>query len=264
MLLAFDVGNSNIKLGLLDGKKGIAGKVYDKMRISSKVQRSADEYYLITEQFLKRNQCSWPTVEGIISSSVVPVISAELAIFFEQYSSKPYLTLGPGTQTGLTICTEYPHELGADLIANAVGACYLSQGSPCIAVAFGTATTFTVINGQRELLGTAIAPGVETALASLVENTALLRQVKLEMPQSPIGHNTQESIHAGLILGTLGAVEYLIQQQLAVLHKKNESSQVKIYSTGFFGQFYQQHSNYLGEFQENLLFLGLQQIWCRN
>ena len=254
MLLAFDVGNSNIKIGLL------GGQVLGKMRISSQVHRTSDEYYIFVEQFLKHNRYDWSEIEGVIISSVVPLISGELSIFLEEHVAKPYVILGPGIKTGLKICTEHPHELGADLVANAVGASYLSQGKPCIAIAFGTATTFTAVNGRSELLGVAIAPGVETALTSLVKNTALLRQVKLEIPRSSIGRNTQEAIRAGSILGSLGAVEYLVQRQLAELR----TPEAQIYSTGFFGKFYQQHSRYLGEFQEDLLFLGLQQIWLKN
>ncbi len=263
MLLAFDVGNSNVKIGLLEKIGQAPTKIYDKIRISSQLQRTADEYHLFTEQFLKKNQCNWEKLEGVIISSVVPLITGELSIFLEKCAHKPYLILGPGVKTGLKICTDHPHELGADLVANAAGAYHLSHGRPCIAIAFGTATTFTVVNQQGELLGVAIAPGIETALTSLVKNAALLRQVKLEMPRSAVGRNTQEAIRAGLILGNLGTIEYLIEQQFSELNDDN----VKIYSTGFFGKFYQKHSQYLkkfGEFQENLLFLGLQEIWSKN
>ncbi|WGK70213.1 type III pantothenate kinase [Candidatus Haliotispira prima] len=262
MLLAFDVGNSNVKIGLL----GEDGRVHDKMRISSQLQRTADEYNVFVNQFLQQNQFVWQDIEGIIISSVVPLITGELSIFLEKHVEQPYAILGPGAKTGLKINTEHPHELGADLVANAAGAYYLSQGKPCIAIAFGTATTFTVVNSRSELQGVAIAPGVETALVSLVKNTALLRQVKLEMPRSSIGRNTQEAIRAGLILGNLGTVEYIVQQQLRELRQAagDPELDIKLYSTGFFGKFYQQHSHCLGEFEEDLLFLGLQQIWQKN
>ena len=267
MLLAFDVGNSNVKIGLL----AEAGCVRGKMRINSQLQRTADEYCVFVDQFLRQNCCSWPDIEGIIISSVVPLITAELSIFLERHVDKPSVILGPGVKTGLKICTEHPHELGADLVANAVGAYHFSRGAPCIAIAFGTATTFTAVNGRGELLGVAIAPGVEASLVSLVKNTALLSQVKLQMPQSSIGRNTQEAIRSGFILGNLGAVEYLVEQQLTELRQISQAQRpgdsgwnVHIYSTGFFGRFYHQHSQCLGEFQEDLLFLGLQQIWYKN
>ncbi len=262
MLLAFDVGNSNIKIGLLETQ----GNVCAKMRISSQLERTADEYNVFVNQFLHQNQCEWPNIEGIIISSVVPLITGELSIFLERHTEQPYIILGPGVKTGLKISTEHPHELGADLVANAAGAYALSRGEPCIAVAFGTATTFTAVNGRGELLGVAIAPGIETALGSLVKNTALLRQVELEMPHSSIGRSTQEAIRAGLILGNLGAVEYIVEQQLAELRQAagNPELEIQLYSTGFFGKFYQEHSHCLGQFEEDLLFRGLHQIWYKN
>ncbi|MEM9526893.1 MAG: type III pantothenate kinase [Bacteroidota bacterium] len=258
MLLAFDVGNSNVKMGLLEP----GGRLWGKRRISSQNQRTADEYSLFVDEFLKEHRLRWSGLEGVIVSSVVPLITGELSIFLDQHPHTPHVILGPDVKTGLKICTDHPRELGADLVANAVGAYYLGGGRPCIAIAFGTATTLTVVNGRGELLGVAIAPGVETALSSLIKNTALLRQVELEMPQSSIGRNTQEAIRAGLILGNLGAVEYLVQRQLAEL--EDAPANVKVFCTGFFGKFYQQHSRLLGEFQEDLIFWGLQQIWHEN
>ena len=259
MLLAIDVGNSNVKIGLLNE----TGRVCAKMRISSQLRRTADEYDIFIRQFVQKSGCSWPDVEGIVISSVVPLITEELGIFLANCARKPHIIVGPDAKSGLKIATDHPEELGADLLANALGAVHLSGGGSCIAIAFGTATTCSAVNENMELQGVAIAPGVETALTSLVQNTALLGQTKIEMPCSAIGRNTEEAIRAGIVLGQLGAVEYIVRRQLDEL-RKNAAPPVKIYSTGHFGKLYQGHSDYLGKFEEDLLFIGLHLIWRKN
>ena len=259
MLLAIDVGNSNVKIGLLDE----VGQVCAKMRISAQLHRTADEYDIFIRQFVRKSGYGWPDISGIVLSSVVPLITEELGIFLVT-CAKPHIVVRPGIKSSLKIATDHPEELGADLLANATGALHLSGGGPCIAIAFGTATTCSAVNEKMELQGVAIAPGVETALTSLVENTALLGQTKIEMPGSAIGRNTQEAIRAGVVLGQLGAVEYIVRRQLDELCRNAQKQAPAVYSTGHFAKLYRGYSDYLGKFEEDLLFIGLHWIWQQN
>lgn len=260
MLLVYDVGNTNIKIGLMRGKLLVA-----RLRVSSKTERTADEHYLILLQFLEVRGFSLDDIRGVMISSVVPVISGELCQCMELLLKKDYLLLGPGVKTGLKIRTEQPQELGADLVANAVGAYHLSGKQAAVAIAFGTASTFTCIGPAGELLGVSIAPGIETTLEALVGKTALLKQVQMEVPKQAIGRNTKEALQSGLVLGTLGAIEYIAESIREEIYQQFEGcSNVNFISTGYFASLLQGYSPFLENYQEDLLFLGLAEIWQKN
>ncbi len=126
------------------------------------------------------------------------------------------LMLEPGVRTGLSILTDNPREVGADRVANAVAA-YALYGGPSVVVDFGTATTFDAVSRRGEMLGVAIAPGIEISTDALVRETAQLRRVELVAPRSVIGKNTAESLQAGIVFGFAGQVDALVRRMIAEL-----------------------------------------------
>jgi type III pantothenate kinase len=207
MLLAIDVGNTQTVVGLFNG-----GELADHWRIATDANRTSDELALMIQQFLGFHGFSFDdAVTGVSVSSVVPRVTAELRQLTERYFSLPALVVEPGVRTGMPILYDNPKEVGADRIANAVGAFDL-YGGPSIVVDFGTATTVEAISHKGEYLGGAIFPGVEISLDALFERAAGLRRVELAAPKHVIGKSTVESIQSGAIYGFASEVDGLVDR----------------------------------------------------
>jgi type III pantothenate kinase len=207
MLLAIDVGNTQTVVGLFNG-----GELADHWRIATDANRTSDELALMIQQFLGFHGFSFDdAVTGVCVSSVVPRVTAELRQLTERYFSLPALVVEPGVRTGMPILYDNPKEVGADRIANAVGAFDL-YGGPSIVVDFGTATTVEAISHKGEYLGGAIFPGVEISLDALFERAAGLRRVELAAPKHVIGKSTVESIQSGAIYGFASEVDGLVDR----------------------------------------------------
>ncbi len=206
MLLAVDVGNTNIALGLHDSQGWI-----NHWRISTVLSKMPDEYGVLLRDLLREAGVDRGAITQSIVSSVVPGLTGKIREMLRQMTGFTPLILGPGIKTGLKIRIDNPAELGSDIVCNAVAAYHRFQGS-CIVVDFGTALTFTAIREPGEILGVAIAPGLNAAAAALSEHTAQLPQVWLEPPQKAIGTNTIKSIQSGVVWGYTGLVESLIDR----------------------------------------------------
>ncbi|MBR6756130.1 MAG: type III pantothenate kinase [Peptococcaceae bacterium] len=206
MLLAFDIGNTNIVIGLFDGQELVAN-----WRISSDRLKTVDEYGLLLEQLFQCSNHKRQDVEAMIISSVVPNLTGTIKSMAERYFNLQPIVVSSGIKTGLALRYENPKEVGADRIVNAVAA-VARYGAPLIIVDFGTATTFCVINEQKEYLGGAIAPGVNTSANALIERTAQLPKVELTLPKTVIGRNTVNAIQSGLLYGYSGMVDGMVQR----------------------------------------------------
>jgi type III pantothenate kinase len=211
MLLALDVGNTEITIGVFDGEK-----LVQHWRASTVAERTADEHALLLGGFLAQEGLDLAAVGGVAISSVVPRLSQATREMVRRYCGFEPLMLEPGIRTGLSILTDNPREVGADRVANAVAA-YVLHGGPSIVVDFGTATTFDAVSGKGEMLGVAIAPGIEISTNALVRETAQLRRVELVAPRSVIGKNTPESLQAGIVFGFAGQVDALVRRMTAEL-----------------------------------------------
>jgi len=212
MLLVIDVGNTQTLIGL-----------YDKVdlthhwRSSTNAERTADEHALLVSQFLDLAGLDiGAAVTGMAVSSVVPRITAALRDMSERWLRVPTVVIEPGTRTGIPILYENPKEVGADRIANAVGA-YDLYGGPTIVVDFGTATTLDAVSAKGEYLGGAIIPGIEISLDALFGRAAALRRVELVEPRSVIGKTTIESIQSGAVYGFTEQVDGLVRRMEAEL-----------------------------------------------
>lgn len=206
MLLAIDIGNTNIVFGIHDGNKWL-----DKWRIHSDINKMPDEYGVYFHHLLREQQVDTRDIKKSIISSVVPQLTARIQRVTKKLTGSEAIILGPGIKTGLTIRTDNPNEVGADLVANAVAA-WNKYHSACVIVDFGTALSFTAVNGKGELMGAAFMPGIYTAAESLSGETAQLPRIWLRQPPRTIGSNTIQAMQSGIVNGYLGAIEYLLQK----------------------------------------------------
>jgi len=221
MLLAIDIGNTNIVLGIHHQGRWVAH-----WRIRTVRDKMPDEYGVLFRAFLREQSIELAAIERVILSSVVPPLTGAFRELCQCYLGQPALVLGPGVRTGLNIRTDNPAEVGADLIANAVAA-YDRFQSDCIVVDFGTATTFSAVAVPGEFLGVAIAPGLGVAADALAGRAAQLPRIQLSAPPTAIGKNTVHSMQAGLVFGYVGLVNGLIGRLRSEL-----GGQVRVVATG--------------------------------
>ncbi len=204
MLLAIDVGNTNIAFGIYH-----QGQWTNHWRIRTVPDKMPDEYAVLFHECLRDKGLQMNDIRRTVLCSVVPPLTGSISEMVKRQVGQEPLVVGPGVRTGLRIRTDNPTEVGADLVANAVAAYDRFQGN-CIVVDFGTATTFTAVAEPGDLLGVAIAPGLNLAANALSRDTAQLPRVQLAPPPAAIGRNTVHSMQAGLVFGYVGLVEALI------------------------------------------------------
>src|SRR4051795_5858906 len=223
MLLAIDVGNTQTVIGLYgtDGDAedtsdqrgtGAERDLLDHWRIATSAERTSDELALLVQEFLGFHGFSFDEdVDGVALCSSVPSITAAVREMTLRYFGFQAVVVEPGVKTGMPILYENPKEVGADRIADAVGA-YDLYGGPTIVVDFGTATTLEAVSAKGEYLGGAIVPGIEISLDALFGRAAGLRRVEPVEPKNVIGKSTVESIQSGVIYGYSGQVDALVDR----------------------------------------------------
>ena len=214
MLLAVDVGNTQTVVGLYEaGDRTAAGRrpedgLLDTWRISTLADRTRDELAVTLQGFLMLRGNSFRDIEGIVASSGVPRVTATLRDVARRHFDFEPIVIEPGVRTGIRIDYDNPKEVGADRIANAIGA-YDLYGGPTIIADFGTATTCDAVSEDGVYLGGAIAPGIEISMDALVGRAAALRAVELKAPRSVLGKSTVESIQSGAVFGFAAQVDGL-------------------------------------------------------
>ncbi len=207
MLLAADVGNTEIVLGVFRG-----AELEHTWRLSTQPERTPDELALALGGFLAQRGMSFESqVTGLVIASVVPDVTAAFREMALRYFPFPPVLVGPGTKTGVPILTENPREVGADRVVNALAA-FTKVGGRAIVVDFGTATNFDVVSDKGEFVGGVIAPGIQASAASLFSRTARLTRVELVAPPAAVGRSTVEAIQSGLIFGTAGEVDGIVRR----------------------------------------------------
>jgi len=214
MLLAVDAGNTQTVVGLYEldggtaaGRRPEAG-LLDHWRISTAADRTSDEYAVMLQGFLALRRNSFSDIDGIVISSGVPRVTATLRQVTARHLDFEPIVIGPGVRSGIRIDYDNPKEVGADRIANAVGA-YDIYGGPTIIADFGTATTCDAVSEDGVYLGGAIAPGIEISMDALVGRASALRAVELKEPRTVLGKSTVESIQSGAVYGFAAQVDGL-------------------------------------------------------
>ncbi len=257
MLLVIDAGNTQTVVGLYDSGDH-SHQLLDHWRLSTNSERTSDELLLLLRQLLETRDLDIRTdVTGVAISSGVPSITFELRQMCERYLNIEPVVLGTGVKTGMSILYENPREVGADRIANAVGA-YDLFGGPTVVVDFGTATTFDVISDKGEYLGGAIVPGIEISMDALFGRAAALRRVELIEPRSVIGRTTVESIQSGAVYGYSSLVDGMCERIEAVI---GEST---IVATGGLAELIAPVTTSIEHDEPWLTLHGLRLIWEKN
>ena len=206
MLLAFDVGNTNIVLGVFKD-----GKMITNWRLETDNNKSADEYGMIIGALFKYEGLNMKDVRDVIISTVVPSVLYTLQHLSLKYFNRKAIVIGAGIKTGIVVKYDNPKQVGSDRIVNAVAA-HAKYGGPLIIIDFGTATTFCAISEKAEYLGGTIAPGLKISSEALFEKTAKLPKVELEVPGRVICRNTINSMQSGLVYGHMGMVDYIVKK----------------------------------------------------
>lgn len=251
MIICIDIGNTNIVLGVFQEKI-----LRTTFRLETKIMRTEDEYGIRILENLHYIGINRDDIKGVIIASVVPEVDATFEKTFKKYFNITPMFVGVGIKTGIKVKIDNPRQLGSDLLVGAVAACD-KYGCPCMVIDMGTATTFTVVNGKKELLGGIIYPGVLTAYGSLVKATSLLEAVKIGIPKNIVGKDTTASIQTGMIYGTVGAIKEMIAQV------KKENGEMKVIITGGISRFF---VPYLADviYDEHLLMDGLRIVYYKN
>ncbi len=253
MLLAFDVGNTNIVLGVFEEDRLLVD-----WRISTQREKTADEYAMLIKQLCATNNIHFSQIQHIIISSVVPPLMGTLEQMAKKYFSIEPLVVGAHTETGLKILYDNPQEVGADRIVNAIAA-YAKYGGPAIVVDFGTATTFCALSAKGEYLGGAISPGIGISTEALFQRAAKLPKIELIKPKSIIGKNTVVSMQAGIIYGYIGQVDGIVTRM-----KKELGGKALTIATGGLAPLIAEDSETIDQVDQLLTIEGLRLIYHRN
>ncbi len=225
MLLAIDIGNTNIVLGVYRGK-GANAELAAHWRIRTDRERTADEHGILIKHLLQHSGIQLADIAGAAVSSVVPTMNAALCETCRNYLGIHPFLVGPDTNSGITIHYQPASDVGADRICNAVGA-YASYGGPCIVVDFGTATTFDAIAENGDYLGGAILPGIGISIEALFRQAARLFRVELAEPPAAIGRNTVHSMQSGMLYGFAGQTDAMVER-----FKNELGSHARVIATG--------------------------------
>lgn len=257
MILAIDIGNSNIVFGIYDGEN----LVYQ-FRVRSEHTKTTDEYASSILYLIERNGIDIKNISGVIMASVVPTIGFTVDRFVRKYLGVTPMEVGAkNIKTGIPVKMDNPSEVGADRIVNAAAAVG-KFGAPCIIIDFGTATTFDVVNKAGEYVGGVICPGVMLSAEALHSNTAKLPEISVAKPKTVIGKNTIHSMQSGIFYGYLSLINGLLDK-INQEEFKNEDN-VHFIVTGGLGSMFFKEIKYKSVYEPSLTLYGLKVIYEKN
>lgn len=251
MLLALDVGNTNVTIGVFDGEKLI-----HHWRLRTVHEQTADEWGILLRNLFAIGGLDSAGISGIIIASVVPILDASLAAMARRYFRVEAMFVTPETKTGIEVLYENPKEVGADRVVNAVAA-FHKYGGPCVVVDLGTAITFDAVSREGAYLGGVICPGIGISIGGLFAKTARLPMVDFREPEKLVGTNTVGSIQSGLYYGTIGMIDGILERLVATLGPGTSTI-----ATGGQAGLITRGSRYLKTLDEDLTLEGLRLIWA--
>jgi len=253
MLLAIDIGNTNVVLGVFEGER-----LRESWRIGTKASITADEYAVIMKDLFAFSGISFGQIDGIIISTVVPPLLSIMTEMSRKYFKIEPMNVTSELKTGITLSYENPREIGADRIVNAAAAFRL-YGGPLIIIDFGTATTFCAVTAKGEYLGGAITPGVKISAEALYQRAAKLPRVELTRPRKIIGRDTVSAMQAGILYGYAGLVDGIVERM-----KKELSPDARVIATGGLAELVTPETKSAIEVRPNLTLEGLLFIYDTN
>lgn len=259
ILLAFDIGNTNIVVGVFREKELVTN-----WRMETNKGRSADEYGMTLKQLFEFEGLSMEAVEDIIISTVVPSLTYTMQHMAAKYFGVKAIVVAAGIKTGLIVKYDNPKALGSDRIVNSVAA-YEKHKCPTIVIDFGTATTIDAVSGAGEFLGGTIIPGIKIASNALFEKTAKLPKVDLEAPGHVICRNTIEGIQSGVVYGNMGIVEYIVgRMKKEMIQITGSTDPIKVIATGGMSTLIASEISCIDEIDKMLTLDGLALIYEKN
>lgn len=259
MLLTFDIGNTNIVIGVFHDDRLIAN-----WRVQTDSRRSSDEFGIIVYQLLQNEGLTKNDISDIVISSVVPQVMFSMLHMTQKYFGMDPMVIGPGTKTGIHVKYENPKQVGADRIVNAVAG-VKKYGSPLIIVDFGTATTFCAIGKDAEYLGGSIIPGIKISSEALYEKAAKLTRVELIKMDKVICTNTNQSIQAGIFFGYVGSVDHIVSKMKEeLLSDEVAEKDIRVIATGGFASLIVEGSRQIDVIDRNLTLEGLNILYHMN
>lgn len=253
MILAIDIGNSNIVIGGVEGEE-----IVFEARLRTEATKTSDQYCVDLKILLDVNEVDKASVEGVIVASVVPQVLNSMQTAVKKLTGKNCLVVGPGLKTGLNILIENPSQTGADLVVGSVAA-LREHKPPMIVVDMGTATTMVALDKNGALIGGCIAPGVKISLDALTERTALLPGLQLDQPKKAIGRNTIDCMRSGIMLGTACMLDGMVQRMEEELGAKTT-----VIVTGGIGKFIVPMCRTPMIYDKDLLLKGLAALYRDN
>jgi type III pantothenate kinase len=253
MLLAIDIGNTNVTFGAFEGEH-----IKATWRVSTAIHRMPDEYANLILSLMERQGIKAAQIDDVVICSVVPPLLLIFEEVCKKYLRKTPLVVEAGVKTGVRIDMDNPREVGPDRIVNAVAAHHL-YGGPVIVIDMGTATTMDVVAKGGKYIGGAIAPGIAIATEALFTRTAVLPRIELSLPKKAIGRNTVAAMQSGIVFGYIGLIEGLINRIQAELDEK-----AKVVATGGFATLMARATDLIDEVNPDLTLIGLRLIYNMN
>lgn len=250
MLLAVDAGNTNITIGVFQEENLI-----NRFHITTKIARTSDEYGILIKDLLMQKGIAAEQIKEVIIASVVPQIMHSFQNGIVKYLQCQPIVVGAGTKTGIRIDSYNPKQIGADRIVDSVGA-YDLYGGPVLVVDFGTATTYDFVSEEGAFIAGVVCPGIRISANALWQDTAKLPEIEIEKPKSILAKETVSSMQAGLIYGTIGQTEYIIQKfkdELGI-------DTLKVVATGGLGRIIADETDMINIYDSDLTLKGLQLI----
>jgi type III pantothenate kinase len=255
MLLAIDVGNTETKLGCFAAD---STELLRSWRVTTESKRTADEYGAFFAQLFVTAQLLASDVQAVVIASVVPKLDQTLELACSRYFGCKPVFFKAQSQSLMTVKTDRPAEVGADLVAAAIGA-KEAYGAPLIVISYGTATVFTAISAAGEYLGVAIAPGINISVDALVGRTAKLPQVALEAPERTIGTDTISALQSGIVYGFVGQTEALVARIRAEM-----GVDARVIASGGMADVVARHTTIISDVNPHLSLLGLHKFYVEN
>ena len=254
MILAIDVGNTNITFGVFAGKR-----LMTTFRMMAKTPRTSDEYGIGIRELLRENRVDPSKINGSIIASVVPNVMHSLTGAIRRYLQIEPLVVSAGIRTGIRITAENPKEIGPDRIVDVVAA-YEKYGGPVLVLDFGTATTYDLVTEDGRFGVGITAPGIRISAKALWEDTAKLPEIEIKKPDSILARETVSSMQAGLVYGQIGQTEYIIRQ----VKKETGYENLKVVATGGLGRIIADETDAIDVYDSSLTLDGLRILFEKN